>query len=161
MRLTVITQTSSVGKDDIFFNNLNLSSCGIPAGVWALQWNEYGDNLGHIEFEAPIPNEQITSIPQWGNNCLAVWQVAYDESINPPPPPPHTAEQNKQVAVMRLQETDWTTIPDVGDPTKSNPYLGNVQDFVTYRNAVRQYAINPIAGNINWPTIPQENWITV
>jgi hypothetical protein len=78
-----------------------------------------------------------------------------------PEPVPPTAAQNKQTAVAFLQTTDWTTIPDVGDPTKSNPYLSNVQDFVVYRNAVRQYAINPIAGDINWPQRPTEIWTTV
>ena len=78
-----------------------------------------------------------------------------------PPPSPPTAEQNKQTAVVFLQTTDWTTIPDVGDPTKSNPYLSNVQDFVVYRNAVRQYAINPVAEYINWPQKPNEVWTTV
>jgi hypothetical protein len=85
-----------------------------------------------------------------------------NEQFTPvPPPPPPTAEQNKQTAAAFLQTTDWTTIPDVGDPTKSNPYLSNVQDFVVYRNAVRQYAINPIAGDIQWPTKPTEVWTTV
>lgn len=78
-----------------------------------------------------------------------------------PAPPPPTAEQNKQTATQKLYETDWTTIPDVGDPTKSNPYLGNVQAFVTYRNAVRQYAVNPVAGNIQWPIKPTEVWTAV
>jgi hypothetical protein len=78
-----------------------------------------------------------------------------------PEPVPPTAEQNKATATQKLQATDWTTIPDVGDLTKSNPYLSNVQDFVVYRNAVRQYAINPVAGNITWPTKPSEVWTTV
>lgn len=81
--------------------------------------------------------------------------------VSQPEPVPPTAEQNKQTAMINLQNTDWTTIPDVGDPTKSNPYLSNVQDFVTYRNAVRQYAITPVAGNISWPIKPTEIWTTV
>ena len=63
--------------------------------------------------------------------------------------------------MIRLQSTDWTTIPDVSDPTKSNPYLSNAQEFVVYRNAVRQYAISPVEGNITWPTKPNEIWTTV
>jgi len=78
-----------------------------------------------------------------------------------PEPIPPTAEENKQTAMTRLQNTDWTTIPDVGDSTKSNPYLSNVQDFVVYRNAVRQYAVNPVAGDIQWPVKPTEVWTTV
>jgi len=78
-----------------------------------------------------------------------------------PDPVPPTAAENKALAMKKLQDTDWTTISDVGDPTKSNPYLSNVQAFVTYRNAVRQYAINPVAGNIQWPVKPTEVWTTV
>jgi hypothetical protein len=81
--------------------------------------------------------------------------------IPQPVPEPQTAEQNKQQAIIRLQSTDWTTIPDVSDATKSNPYLSNAQEFVVYRNAVRQYAINPVEGNITWPTRPNEAWATV
>lgn len=76
-----------------------------------------------------------------------------------PPPPPIPAEQNKQMASELLYETDWTTIPDVSDPTKSNPYLSNIQDFINYRNAVRQYAINPIAGDVSWPIKPKAVWV--
>jgi hypothetical protein len=160
MKLTIMTETSSVGKDGLFFDNLNLTQCGVPPDVWALQWQ---DSTGHIEFNsASVQNQDITSLPTWANNCLAVWQVAYDVSIAPPPPPlPPTAEQNKATAAQKLSATDWTTISDVSDPAKSNPYLANVQDFITYRNAVRQYAVYPVAGNINWPAVPQEVWTKV
>jgi hypothetical protein len=85
----------------------------------------------------------------------------WDQANIPAPPVPPTAEQNKTTAIAKLQATDWATIPDVADPLKSNPYLSNSQDFVTYRNAVRQYAINPVSGDINWPAVPQEVWTTV
>ena len=155
MRLTIVTETSSVGKDEIFFNGLDLTPCNVPLNVWALQWY---DTYGHIEFVDTRPNEAITELPDWANNCVALWDVVYEESLNPPPP---TAEGNKLTAVTLLQGTDWTTIPDVADPTKSNPYLANAADFVAYRNAVRQYAIYPVAGNIDWPTPPQETWVSV
>lgn len=153
MRLTIIPVDGSVGEDGKFYNNLDLSSCGIPADVHALQWD---DVAGWIEFNTPVPNQPITELPAWANCCVTKWVEA-----NTQPPEPPTIEHNKQVAIGKLQATDWTTIPDVGDPTKSNPYLSNVQDFVTYRNAVRQYAINPIAGYINWPVLPQEVWTNV
>lgn len=157
MRLVITTETSTVGKDGKFFDNLNLIQCGIPSNVWALQWQ---DSQGHIEFNsATVQNQNITSLPSWAESCLAVWEIAYQQSIAPPPPP--TAEQNKQKAIQLLQKTDWTTVPDVADSTKSNPYLSNVQDFVAYRNVVRQYAVYPVAGNINWPDVPQEVWVKV
>ena len=106
----------------------------------AHQWVDCPDDItaGNYTYS----NGQFTPVPQ-------------------PEPVPPTAEQNKQTAIIKLQSTDWTTTSDVGDSTKSNPYLSNVQDFVTYRNAVRQYAITPVAGNINWPIKPDEEWTTV
>jgi hypothetical protein len=155
MRLTIIPIGGSVGEDGVFYNDLNLSSCGIPADVHALQWK---DTAGWIEYNSPLTeNEPITQLPAWANCCMIKWT----EKNTPVPPSPPTAEQNKATAVSKLQATDWATIPDVADPTKSNPYLANSQDFVVYRNLVRQYAINPVAGNISWPTLPQEVWTTV
>lgn len=154
MKLTIIPVDGSVGENGKFYNNLDLSSCVIPANVHALQWD---DVAGWIEFNDPIPNEEITELPSWANCCVNKWT----EANTPVPPQPPTAEQNKTTAVSKLKATDWTTIPDVADPAKSSPYLSNAQDFITYRNAVRQYAVYPVAGNINWPSIPQEVWTTV
>jgi hypothetical protein len=152
MKLTIIPVDGAVGKDHVFYNNLDLSSCSIPNDIHALQWQ---DTAGWIEYKSPlVENLNITELPVWVNCCMNKWTEANT-------PPPNTAEQNKQVAIFKLQSTDWATIPDVSDSTKSNPYLSNAQDFVTYRNAVRQYAINPIPGVINWPTVPQEVWTTV
>jgi len=154
MKLTIIPADGSVGENGVFYLGLNLSSCAIPADVHALQWQ---DTAGWIEFNTPIENQPITELPAWANCCMTKWT----EANTPVPPAPPTASENKSTAVSKLKAIDWTTIPDVGDSTKSNPYLSNVQDFVTYRNAVRQYAINPVAGDINWPTLPQEVWTTV
>jgi hypothetical protein len=113
---------------------------------------------GWIEYDSPLmENQPITELPVWANCCMAKWT----EANTPVPPQPPTAEQNKSTAVSKLTATDWTTIPDVADPVKSNPYLSNAQDFVVYRNAVRQYAVYPVAGNINWPTVPQEVWVKI
>jgi len=106
----------------------------------AHEWVDCPDDI--VSHQVTYVNGQFIPVPQ-------------------PEPVPPTAEQNKTAATQKLQTTDWITIPDVGDPTKSNPYLSNVQEFVTYRNAVRQYAVNPVAGYINWPTKPTEVWTTV
>jgi hypothetical protein len=153
MKLTIIPVDGNVTKDGVGYINLDLSSCAIPPNVRALQWKE---TLGWLEFW-DVANQDITALPSWVDCCLTKWT----EANTPVPPSPPTEEQNKQTAISLLQQTDWTTIPDVSDPTKSNPYLSNVNDFVTYRNSVRQYAINPVAGDITWPTLPQEVWTTV
>lgn len=154
MQLTIIPVDGSVGENGKFYSDLDLASCNIPSNVHALQWDGM---TGSIEFNTPIPNQEITVLPEWANCCMNKWI----EANTPPPPLPPTAEQNKQTAVERLNATDWTTISDVSDPTKSNPYLSNAQEFITYRNAVRQYAVYLVAGDINWPTIPQEIWTKV
>lgn len=153
MKLTIIPSDGAVYEDGVCY--LNLIWQDTPPNVHALQWDT---SSGWLEFNDGTPNETILTLPTWANNAEAAWTVA-NTPVPPPIPLPPTAIQNKQTAANKLQATDWTTIPDVTDPTKSNPYLSNAQEFITYRNAVRQYAVYPVAGNISWPTIPQEIWI--
>lgn len=94
------------------------------------------------------------------DNCTTEWTYN-NGNFEPPVVPVPAAEENKQTATQLLQATDWTSIADVGNPQMSNPYLANQAEFISYRNAVRQYAVYPVEGNINWPTIPTENWVTV
>ena len=66
-------------------------------------------------------------------------------------------ENCKAQATTILQSTDWTSIADVGDPTKSNPYLVNQAAFISYRSTVRNYAVNPVVDPV-FPTAPTEEW---
>jgi hypothetical protein len=150
MKITIIPSTGSVYKDNVVYNDLVWD--GTPPNVHALQWI---DVSGWIEYSDYSPNTEIDSLPDWANNALAAWNQAQIESQNVPT----TVDDNKNTASQLLYATDWTTISDVSDPTKSNPYLSNVNEFLVYRNAVRQYAINPVAGDINWPTVPTAVWL--
>lgn len=154
MRLTIIPIDKSVYKDNLCY--LNLEWQGTPSNIHALQW--FDSNTGWIEYVDNTPNENITVLPDWVNNALDAWQVAYDNAHQPPQPP--SAQQNKDIAKQLLTDTDWTTIADVSDPNLSDPYLTNVADFIDYRNQIRRIAINPVAGEIIWPTIPTANWST-
>lgn len=88
MRLTIIPSDSFVSVDaDGSHGPLDISTCGIPADVHALQWY---DTRGWIEFrddEDPFtpkaPNEDITALPEWAEACVLVWQ-----QWTPPAPPP-------------------------------------------------------------------------
>ena len=86
------------------------------------------------------------------------WYNPDNQLIEPNLPYSPSAEDNKNTAIGLLQETDWATIPDVADTTISNPYLTNQQAYFDYRNIVRAYTIDPVAGNINWPTQPTPIW---
>jgi len=160
MRLTIIRNMGLVSVDGLGYDNLDVSS--VPENVNAVQWYE---TFGDIEYIDSTPNLNITELPLWVQTCLDYYAVAFEQQkkaeaeyqalINSPE---YKKTINKNKASELLYKTDWTTIPDVSDPTKSSPYLSNVQDFVIYRNAVRQYAINPIPETIEWPVVPTAVW---
>ncbi|CAB4123362.1 hypothetical protein UFOVP42_41 [uncultured Caudovirales phage] len=142
----------AVYENSVVYSNLTWE--GTPINVHALQW--FDTDTGWIEFNDGSANEDITVLPDWANNAMAAWQIAYDNAHAPPAPP--TADANKQTARQLLADTDWATISDITDPLKSNPYLTNASDFIAYRNKIRPLAINPIAGNITWPAVPSAKW---
>ena len=77
--------------------------------------------------------------------------------FTPPKPYEPSAEENKATAVALLQQTDWVNEPDVIN-TSLNPHLLNQGDFLVYRSQLRAIAVNPTAGNLDWPVKPQEQW---
>jgi hypothetical protein len=96
------------------------------------------------------------------DNVQAGWY--YNEGVyidyNPNPTLP-TAEENKLQATLLLQQSDWTSIADVGNPEMSNPYLGNQSEWISYRGALRQIAVYPVDGLMTFPEQPLENWVKV
>jgi hypothetical protein len=114
-------------------------------------------DVGLVPFTANPLDTSNPSSKEIYNQCIAGDYGVVAEYVPPPPYVP-TAEDNKNTAVNLLTQTDWTTIPDVADPALSNPYLTNQAEFITFRNQVRAIAINPVAGNINFPTTPTEIW---
>tara|TARA_R110000822_G_scaffold63812_1_gene156800 strand:+ start:608 stop:1060 length:453 start_codon:yes stop_codon:yes gene_type:complete len=116
-----------------------------------------------FDYEMPVgvnPIDQYSHIQElWINGNKGDYGIITE--YEPPAPTPvyiPTAEDNKQSATIALQQTDWITIADVGNPAMSNPFLSNQDEFIAYRNEVRQYAVYPVDGNVNWPVVPQEVW---
>lgn len=73
MRITIIAgyNDNSVYVDGVSAAGLDFSSCGLPENFWAFQWNEKGDNKGHIEFNSPLmQNQEVTEIPSWVQPCV-------------------------------------------------------------------------------------------
>jgi hypothetical protein len=78
MRLVII-KDGTVGVSGQFISELDLSQCGLPKNFWALQWEEYAPNTGHIEYDSPLTdNTPITELPAWASACVAVWQAEFD-----------------------------------------------------------------------------------
>lgn len=87
------------------------------------------------------------------------WSLVNGEWVAPTPAPqPSQQETNKKEAVQRLNDTDWTTIPDVSNPELSNPYLMNADEFAFYRSQVRAIAVNPPETPAVFPEKPNEKW---
>ena len=86
MRLTIIPSDKKVGVDELFFDNLDLSACAIPANIHALQWY---DTEGEVEFinnpdRTKPQNELISELPAWANACVNIWNQAktsYDAAL--------------------------------------------------------------------------------
>ena len=160
MQLTIIRADNIVYEDGVSYSPLDMSS--VPADVHALQFDTV-INYGWIEYnlqpdEVLKPNEDITSLPDWAVVCQQEWETADYNAKNPPPQPPEELLfKCKSVAASLLSQTDWTAIPDVADPLKSNPYLMNQPEFVAYRSTVRNLAVNPVVDPV-WPTVPTEQW---
>jgi hypothetical protein len=111
-----------------------------PTAIFAVRDNTYA-GIEWLSPEIPMPTEQEVTAEQAALDAQAPIDACQEQ------------------ASKLLYETDWTTIPDVADPTKSNPYLINVQDYITYRSALRQLAVYPVA-NPTWPTKPVSQWGT-
>ena len=107
-------------------------------------------------FEEPIIAIQSdTASPGW--TYVDGQFIAPPAPVPPTPTPEELIDICKSTATNILSQTDWTAIPDVSDPLKSNPYLENQAEFVAYRSTVRNYAVNPVVDPV-WPTPPTEQW---
>jgi hypothetical protein len=103
------------------------------------------------------PYEHIHTI--WTKGIAGDYGVIAEYTPEPAPPfVPPTAQQNKENAIMFLSNSDWTATESIIDPAVSNPYLMNQPEFLTYRSALREIAINPTDGVLTWPTTPNEVW---
>ena len=113
------------------------------------------------EPDFPIESNMI-EVPitplEGGQNVGIGWIYENGIWVEPPIPIP-TAEQNKETAISLLQQTDWTTIADVGNPQTANPYLANQVAFIQWRSQVRAIAVTPIEGNLEiFNQMPTEDW---
>lgn len=103
MRLSIIPSDGAVVVDGKAKSiPLDLSGCGVPADVHALQWY---DVRGWIEFkddDDPFtpkpPNEDIFVLPEWANACVQVWDAWQPPPVPPEPVPPNEIPTENPVA---------------------------------------------------------------
>lgn len=112
--------------------------------------------LGSVPFTAN-PNDTVNpASKEIFDRCVA-GDFGSVAAYAPPAPYVPDAQANKANAKQRLADTDWVNEPDVIDPANT-PHLTNQAAFLTYRSAVRAIAVNPVDGNLDWPTEPVAQW---
>jgi hypothetical protein len=126
--------------------------------------NKYAVIENTLVVNTTVSDAEFAQSQGWiacADNVSIGWSYINGQFIAPIPPTPTPEEiqaQNKQQATSLLQQTDWTSIPAVADPLRSNPYLTNQGEFDTYRSQIREIAINPPTTPAVFPTQPQEIW---
>lgn len=61
----------------------------------------------------------------------------------------------KELATELLYETDWATFSDV---VSGSPKLNNQNEFLMYRQSVRNMLVNPVT-NPSFPEKPKAQWV--
>lgn len=139
-----------------YFQDINmLQNYAIIDGINVINIIQYEEQPSN-----PPPGFESPIIAVQSNIASIGWTYVDGVFIAPYVPPPTPEEliaQCKSTATGILNSTDWTSIPDVGDPTKANPYLINQAEFIAYRSTVRGYAVNPVVDPV-FPTAPTEQW---
>ena len=123
-------------------NYANAAYAFNPAAKWSMTNNNDYSTLNWISTDIEKPTQQ-----QLDDEIIAL-------DVQAP------LNACKQQASALLSQTDWTTIADVADPTKSQPYLLNQAEFTAYRSSLRQLAVYPEAAPV-WPVKPTEQWSSI
>lgn len=117
-----------------------------------VKWSEYPEEL-------PFTANR-DDVEEHGRQLYAEAAAGHFGQIAEYVAPIVTPGENKAEAERRLQATDWVNQPDVYDPNNT-PHLTNRDAFLDYRSWCRNIAVNPVAGNLNWPTEPAAVWSQV
>ena len=84
-----------------------------------------------------------SNIPDWvvaptyiQSDTAQIGDTYVDGQFIPYVQPPQTAEQNKQTAITLLQQTDWTSVADVGNVTLTGTASSGNRAIVMYGNVL-------------------------
>lgn len=128
MNLTIVVADNAVTKDGVGHGGLDLSTCSIPANVWALQWNE---TSGHIEYQGQGPNTEIDELPNWAEAAEKLWSAVENET------------EAAKVELDPVPESFWDSYPVANAQSvdlillKSYPGVTNVRGADPITNVVK------------------------
>ena len=143
-----------VGDYQVLFPNTSFPASG-PTPEWMAEnsclpvtvYLPYDPATQYLEAVAPyIQGEYVYTIQVAQMNAEQLAQ--YQASV---------ASQIGAQASAQLADTDWTAIPSVADPSQSNPYLTNQNEFILWRSQVRAIAVTPEYTSVI-PPQPAQQW---
>ena len=141
MKLVIIVNDSSVYKDSVYIEDLELS--GIPSNVSALQWDT---DSGEIEYNDGTFNATITELPTWATDAEAVFDAAYAEQQVITSSAESKLQDLREHRNALLRETDWWGASD----------LTMTQAQIDYRQALRDITKNYLSlDEAVFPTKPE------
>jgi hypothetical protein len=68
---------NAVYLDNGAYLNLDLSDCGVPQEIRALDWKNNQGELHH--YDTSIRHVPITELPDWAIKCVEKWEAKYKE----------------------------------------------------------------------------------
>lgn len=150
MRLIIVREDKYVSIDGVGYHDMDMSS--IPSNIHAVQWY---DDEGEIEYitikgTSREPNKRITSLDDF-QTIISLWEQTDQQKKIVSAPQPPTIEDNLITAKGKLNETDYAVLPDVK--------IVNLDQFIEYREWLRNFLFDPKGGIIDWPIKPQPVWI--
>jgi hypothetical protein len=147
--LTLVKADGVVCLNGDCIDGFDLSNT-MPSDITFVHWygpKGYGE-LQHSKDENEVtpPNTRITSVDEY----LPLVEEWLEKDEIRKQPYVNTAEDNKEIARVKLFMTDYVYLPDVNILNKS--------DFDAYRTLIRQIFFNPVGGEIDWPVVPDPQW---
>jgi len=143
MILTIIPIDKTVIIDGMALSEADMSGCGIPSNIHALQFN---GSSGELEYTDGTVNSHFATLPAWAELCVKEHDTAMEMLRNPPEP---TAEDKaasaRQLRDHLLSECDWWVLTD----------RTATQGQLDYRQSLRD--ITQQAGfpnDVVWPVKP-------
>jgi hypothetical protein len=98
-------------------------------------WSLNGDEYSGLEWLDPSPKPTKEELDSQWNEVQSI----------------RKKEQCKDKAKSLLENSDWSTLPDV------QTQLSNYNDFVSYRSQLRELLINPVENSV-FPSEPEARW---
>lgn len=113
---------------------------------YTLEGNPLTEELFNQSFKK-VESLDADGNPTFTNDWGFTWselKAKYDEMCMQ-----ESLDSCKQTAKLLLADSDWSVLPDVN--------LANSAEFITYREILRGYAIQPVV-DPQWPTKPIPVW---